>query len=119
MTVRAAIINIAVAMGLLSSLFGCAKKPDPDEAVIIQLRKAGSNLSKPHTIEFYLYFPTESAAEGAAMRMRQTGFQAEVKRAAEGDNWLCLGTKKVIPQLATIQGITRDLDALAKSLHGE
>jgi hypothetical protein len=118
MTVRTTIVNIALVMGLFSSLFGCAKQPDPDEAVIIQLKKAGSDLSKPHTIDFYLYLPTESAADQAATRMRQTGFQAKVERAAKGDDWLCLGTKQVIPELSTIQGITRDLDALAKSLHG-
>jgi|SRR5712671_864020 len=119
MTVRAAIIKVAVIMGLFSNLFGSAKKPDPDEAVIVQLRKAGSDLAKPHTIDFYLYFPTESAADQAATRIRQTGFQAEVRRAAKGEDWLCLGTKMVIPELTTIRGITRDLDALAKSLHGD
>jgi hypothetical protein len=109
---------MALVMGLLGSLFGCAKQPDPDEAVIIQLKKAGSDVSKPHTIDFYLYFPTDSAAEQAATRMRQVGFQVEVKKAAKGNDWLCLGTKRVIPELSTIQGITRDLDALAKSFHG-
>ncbi|EEF60898.1 ribonuclease E inhibitor RraB [Pedosphaera parvula] len=119
MTVRSAIINIVMIVGLLSSLVGCTKKLDPDETVIIQLRKAGSDLSKPHTIDFYLYFPSESAAEEAATRMRLTGYTVEVKRAAKGDHWLCLGTKQVIPELSTIQAITRDLDGLAKSLHGD
>jgi hypothetical protein len=86
--------------------------------VIIQLRKAGSDLSKPHTIDFYLYFPGQSAAEQAAARMRQTGYTVEVKRAAKGDDWLCLGTKQLIPELSTIQAITRGLNALAASLHG-
>jgi hypothetical protein len=119
MTIRAAIINVIAIMGLLSSLFGCTKKPDPDEAVIIQLRKAGSDLTKPHSIEFYLYFPSQSAAEQAAARIRQTGFQAEVRRAAKGDDWLCLGRKKIVPELSTIQGITRELKVLAKSLQGD
>jgi regulator of RNase E activity RraB len=119
MTVRAAIINTVVIMGIISSLFGCTRKPDPDEAVIVQLQKAGSDLSKPHTLDFYLYFPSQSAAEQAATRMRQTGYAAEVKTAAKGNDWLCLGTKKVIPELSTIQGITRDLNALARSLQGD
>ena len=119
MTGRVAIINLLVIMGLFSSLFGCTRKPDPDEAVIVQLRKAGSDLSKPHTIDFYLYFPSQSAAEQAAARIRQTGFVAKVKRAAKGDDWLCLGTKKVVPELSAMQGITSDLNALAKSLHGD
>ena len=118
MTARAIIYTMAI-IGLLGSLLGCTKKLDPDEAVIVQLRKAGSDLSKPHTIDFYLYFPSESAAERAATRMRQTGYAVEVKKAAKGDNWLCLGTKKVTPKLSTIQEITHNLNALAKSLHGD
>jgi hypothetical protein len=99
MRFRASIIYIAVITGLLSSLFGCSRKLDPDEAVIIQLQKAGSDLSKPHSIDFYLYFADESAAQQAAARMRQTGYQAEVKRAAKGEDWLCLATKQVVPEL--------------------
>src|SRR6476620_11049412 len=40
------IINSMMLVGLLSSLFGCTHPPDPDEAVIIQLRKSGSDLTK-------------------------------------------------------------------------
>ncbi len=36
---------------------GLAKKADPDQMVLDQLRKAGSDLSKPHKIDFFLYFP--------------------------------------------------------------
>jgi hypothetical protein len=119
MRVRIPIINIVVIMGLLALLFGCSKKPDLDEATLVQLRKAGSDLTKPHTMDFYLYFPSESAARQAAARMEETGFQVEVKKAAKGNDWLCLGTKKVIPELSTIQGMTRDLSSLAKSLGGD
>jgi hypothetical protein len=47
-------------------LFRSKEKPDLDQAVLVQLRKAGSDLSKPHNIEFFLYFPTRSVAEMAA-----------------------------------------------------
>ena len=61
-----------------------------------------------------------SETDAAALEMLDLpGYQAEVKRAAKGENWLCLATKQVVPELTTIQGIKRDLDALAKSLHGE
>ena len=119
MRFETAITKLIVVMGLLASLFGCSKAPDADEAVIVQLRKAGSDLTKPHAIEFYLYFPSESAAGQAATRIRQMGFQADVSPGAQGEPWLCLGTKKVIPALTTIRAITRDLNALAKSLAGE
>jgi hypothetical protein len=119
MRIRAAIINVVVIVGLLSSLLGCTKQPDLDEAVLIQLRKAGSDLTKPHDIDFYLYFPSESVAEQAAVRIRQIGFQAEVRKGAKSEDWLCLGKKKLIPELSTIRDIAREFNALAKSLNGD
>jgi len=62
-------------------LFRSKEIPDLDQAVLVQLRKAGSDLSKPHNIEFFLYFPTRSVAEMAASPIRDAGFEVEVKRA--------------------------------------
>lgn len=101
------------------SLFGCAKKPDLDESVLIQLKKAGSDLSIPHNIEFFLYFPTESVTEQAASRIRNEGFHVNVQRGAKGDAWLCLATKTVVPELLSLQKIRKDFDSLADSLNGE
>jgi hypothetical protein len=43
-----------------------ASVSEDDRAVLEQLRAAGSDLSKPHQIDFYLYFTTEEAAQKAA-----------------------------------------------------
>ncbi|MEI9959779.1 MAG: ribonuclease E inhibitor RraB [Limisphaerales bacterium] len=100
MTYRTTFITTLLIMGLFSSLFGCSKKPDLDESVLIQLKKAGSDLSKPHKIEFFLYFPTQTAAEQAAPQVRERGFEVEVRQAAKGTDWLCFATKTMIPKLA-------------------
>ena len=101
------------------SLFGCSENPDHDESVLIQLKKAGSDLSKPHKIEFFLYFPSHSVAERAALRIREAGFQVEVRRAAKGNDWLCFATKMIVPELSALQQIRRDFSSLAASLKGE
>ena len=106
-------------MGLLISLFGFAKKPDLDESVLIQLKKAGSDLSKPHEIEFFLYFPTQAAAEQAALRIREGGFEVEVKQAAKGADWLCFATKTMIPKLSDLQQIRRDFNSLTAAVGGD
>ena len=117
MTFRITLFTILF-MGLFS-LFGCSKKPDPDDSVLIQLKKAGSDLSKPHKIEFFLYFPTQSAAEQAAPRLRGGGFQVEVRPAAKGNDWLCFATKTMIPELSALQQIRRDFGSLAAPLKGD
>ena len=101
------------------SLFGCSENPGLDESVLIQLERAGSDLSKPHKIEFFLYFPSQSVAERAALRIREAGFQVEVRRAAKGNDWLCLATKTMIPELSALEEIRRDFSSLAASLKGE
>jgi regulator of RNase E activity RraB len=101
------------------SLFGCSENPDLDESVLVQLKKAGSDLSKPHKIEFFLYFPSQSVADRAALRIREAGFQVEVRRAAKGNDWLCFATKTMVPELSSLQQIRRDFSSLAASLKGE
>jgi hypothetical protein len=78
-------------MSFLNFLRG-KKRVDPDLAVPVRLRNAGSNLSKPHPLEFFLYLPSESAAQEVAKRGSQLAFTAEVKPAAQGDDWLCFAT---------------------------
>jgi len=101
------------------SLFGCSKKADLDESVLIRLRKAGSDLSKPHNIEFFLYFPTQIIAEQAASRIRDEGFEVKVEKAAKGDTWLCFATKTMVPKLPALRKIRQDFGSLADSLNGE
>ena len=105
-------------MGIFS-LFDCSKKPDLDESVLVEFKKAGSDVSKPHKIDFYLYFPTQSVAEQAAPRIRDAGFLVEVRRAARGDTWLCFTTKTMVPDLLALQQVRRDFESLAASMNGE
>jgi hypothetical protein len=105
-------------MGIFD-LFGRGKKQDPDASVLLQLRKAGSNLSKPHEVEFFLYFPTQSIAEQAAAQIRDAGFKIEVRPGAKSDDWLCFTTKTIVPDLLTFQKIRTEFESLSKSLGGE
>ena len=105
-------------MGLFG-LFGCSEKPDLDQLVLNHLQKAGSDLSKPHVIDCYLYFPTQAAANEAAARLRERGFRVEVRPAAKGADWLCLATTTMIPRLSDLHEIRRKCNDLAVSLKGE
>jgi regulator of RNase E activity RraB len=100
------------------NLFGFFKKRDPNKDVLAQLVKAGSNLSKPHNVEFFLYFPSQTAAEQAASNLRDDGFQVQVDTAAQGNDWLCLATKTMAPELSALRKISEDLENLAESLAG-
>jgi regulator of RNase E activity RraB len=105
-------------MGLFD-LLRRSQKADLDDSVLVQLRKAGSNLSKQHQIEFFLYFPTQSAAEQAAVQVRDAGFEVKVDPAAKGNDWLCFATKKMVPELTAMQEIRSNFNKLASSIGGE
>jgi regulator of RNase E activity RraB len=100
-------------------LFRRKGKPDLDGSVLVQLRRVGSDLSKPHNLEFFLYFPTQSVAEEAALQIRNAGFEVEVKKGAQGDQWLCFATKTMVPDLPDLQKIRHNFVPLAASIDGE
>jgi Regulator of ribonuclease activity B len=98
------------------------KIPEVDQRVLDQLREAGSDLSKPHDLEFFLYFPNQEAAAIAAERIRTSGaggFMADVKRSPQGDAWLCYVTRKMVPEGAKIALIGERFSALAQEFGGE
>ena len=104
-------------MGILN-LFR-TKSPDLDQLVLAQLQKASSNLAKPHAIEFFLYFPSQSVAEQAAPTIREAGFEVNVQRAPQGDQWLCFAKRTMVPELQELQKIRRNFATLATSLKGD
>jgi hypothetical protein len=92
---------------------------DPDGQVLAQLVKAGSDLSKPHNLEFFLYFPERPVAEATAQHLMQVGFQANVTPAAQGSDWLCLATRTMVPSHKQLVEISAQMEALARSGGGE
>lgn len=104
-------------IGFLRKMFG--RSPPNDAGVLAQLARAGSDLSKPHPIDFYLYLPTGEPAQTAAAHLRRQGFDATVERAGRGPTWLCLAKKSMVPSLPAIKTARAELDGLARSLGGE
>ncbi len=92
---------------------------DQDAQVVEELKKAGSNMSKPHLIEFYLYFPSKEAASKVAQTLRDEGYEAQVSLGADNINWLCFATKSIVPTQEALSATGKHLEALAQQLGGE
>ena len=90
-----------------------------DGEVLAQLREAGSDLSKPHPVEFFLYFPSEEAARHVGVAIADQGFTIEVRQAAQGSNWAVLAGKIMVPNEADLLRIREAFDALATAQGGE
>ena len=108
-----------VAIGLLALPRTARAQESPDAQVIAQLRKAGSNLSKPHEVEFFLYVPTPDAADRLASKLHALHFGAKVDEAAQGPGWLVLATKSMIPTESALVAIRTQFTALAAAENGE
>lgn len=89
-----------------------------DAAVIDQLQRFNTDLTKPRPVTFYLYFPGKEGAEGAREALVQSGFDAEVHESAAGPEWLCLAFKEVEPQLRQIAALSSFLSELAGRFGG-
>jgi regulator of RNase E activity RraB len=90
-----------------------------DKSVIEQLREAGSDLSKPHPIEFFLYLPNEDAARRVAEKVAALGFAVGVEVTATGDQWLVQARKTMVPDEAELVRLHQVFDDLVAPENGE
>jgi len=91
-----------------------------DAQVVEQLRQAGSDLRKPHVVEFFMYFPAESGALSVANKVNAAGFSAEVKQAASGNlPWLTFATRSMVVTAAEMERLRSMLTELCEAEHGE
>jgi regulator of RNase E activity RraB len=91
---------------------------DRDATTLTELAKAGSDLRRSHEMEFFLYVPDRGAADAVAAQLEAEGFAVEVKAAEEGDDWLCLATRTMVPTLDELRRLRRHLAAVAESREG-
>ena len=92
---------------------------EPDAAILTALARAGSDLRHPHDLEFFLYLPTEVAAEGVATSLRADGFVTQVSLDDQGSEWLCLAMRQMRPDAIELGLLRTRLSALASEAGGE
>ena len=95
-----------------------AEEVAQDNEALDQLRSAGSNLTKPHQIEFYLYLPSEADAEAAKAVLRPMGYSVTVRVGANNINWLCLASRTMMPTIQELSEARGVFKRLALSYRG-
>jgi hypothetical protein len=84
-----------------------------------QLTESGSDLSRPHKFDFYFYFPDREAADSAGKTAQAAGYDVVVRRAATGDDWLCLVSRRFVPSTAPWPAVEKFCRDLARAGKGE
>lgn len=114
-----ATIVAAIVLGAFVARAARAQQPlSGDGQVIEQLRQAGSDLSQPHEIEFFLYFPTQAGAQAVAAEVTKKGFTAEL-RPEHGDTWPLQLLKRLKPTEKELLAIRAELSSIAAKHGGE
>jgi hypothetical protein len=102
-------LSFALAVVLAAATLACGARDEKkgtqvdaaevakDKEVLDQLRSVGSDLSKPHRIEFYLYLPTQADADAAASVLRAMGYSVTIQEGVNSINWLCLAARTMMP----------------------
>jgi hypothetical protein len=122
------ILQFTVACGAALLLGACSREgalnegPDsvPDQMVIDNLRDAGSDLSKPHEIDFSFYFPDAASAQRFMLKVAKQPPYAVRLLDDDGDGeWLVEVTRTFVPSLAEIEANSNELRELAEADGGE
>src|SRR5262245_39080067 len=92
---------------------------DGDAATLDELAHAGSDLTREHNIEFYLYVPQPTDAQDIATELRAESTTVEVTKADDDASWLCLIQRRMIPDMAGLRGLRERFSALAANHDGE
>jgi hypothetical protein len=96
--------------------------PERDEELSLLARKAKkASTPKSETetkLEHFLYFPKQTQAKEAARRIEARGWRVEVRRGADGVNWLVLA-KQPVSTSDDVEKTRSELERLAGELHGE
>ncbi len=98
-----------------------------DLAVLRRLKELGSDLSKPHTVDFFLYFPSEEQAKSAASEIEREGYAVRVdcvpppwwRRLFSKPVWGCYVTKSMVPEEEAILERSAWFDGIAQRFCGE
>lgn len=107
------------AMTVLGMKETSVMKDDFRTGVIELLKRAGSDLTKPHEFDFYLYLPSEAVARQAAEKVRASEYAAQVRPSGKGNRWLCLASATIVPENASLSEIGDFFERIAAALDGD
>jgi Regulator of ribonuclease activity B len=118
-----ALISIAVttlAMVHTPNATAADSSTHPDALVILQLKKHGSNLAKPHVIDFHFYyFKEKRSAEELATVLKSKGFTSRISFSDKDSDWNVIATKSMIPEFRAISAQSAEFEKLAKDRGGK
>jgi hypothetical protein len=102
-------------------------RDEGDLVVLRRLEELGADLSKPHTVDFFLYFASADIAKSAASEIEKEGYVVGVdlvpppwwRRLFSKGVWACCASKKMVPDEETILETSAWFDEIAARFGGD
>jgi len=92
----------------------------PDDEVLADLQRHGSDLSAEHTLEHYLYFQDAASASEACAELEADGFKiSRSGEAGKPNSFLVLAAISLVPERQHVIALSDQLEALALKFGGE
>jgi hypothetical protein len=93
--------------------------PDPDEAAVAQLRRAGADPDVPHETRHFLYVPGVRAAQQLARALKSPDRRVEVETSARKGYWLVAVIQPMVVTKPAIAALRQEFEAAARPFGGE
>jgi hypothetical protein len=90
----------------------------PAYSVRYAIADAGNDLERARVFDFYLFFPSERAAEQAALELEEVGFCCNIQP-GQGTDWLCLAAARVVPSEAGLAALRHLMETTAEDFGGD
>ena len=114
-------ISLVVIVGVLqfASACGILGSSATDQDTLDALMEAGSDFTKEHPFDFYIYHMNKADAQRICAQLEAEGFLGTVREGALGDEWLCLARINFKPSIVRITEISAKIEALISEFGGE
>jgi regulator of RNase E activity RraB len=91
---------------------------DSTAAALKRLEEDGSDLNRPMEIDFFAAVPNKVAGKQVEAEARKLGYSTAVEQDEDTGEWTCYCTKKLVPVLAAVEAIEREIDTIARRYGG-
>ena len=115
-------IWLSLSIFLMTTLIvGCSvlNTAAQDQAALDQLREAGSDMTKPHPFDFYIYHPEKAGAIEICGELQDEGFKVTVREGAQGNEWLCFASHSFVPSVEKLAELEEKFEGLVEVYGGE
>ncbi len=97
---------------------------DGDKMILVELGKAGADLTQQREVLHYLYVPTQDASHRAALKLREKGYEISERPSADAakkppNPWLVLARKVTVVNSQSVQEMRVVFEGLAKETKGD